>query len=69
MVAIIGSALFAGLIAPAILQGVSNGLIAAEVFMKTHFPKFDLHFVSGLLDFSRYVLRGVAPLLFLLHAL
>ena len=59
MVAIIGSALFAGLIAPAILQGVSNGLIAAEVFLKTHFPKFDLHFVSGLLDLSRYVLGAL----------
>jgi membrane protein len=59
MVAIIGSALFAGLIAPAILQGVRNGLIAAETFLETHFPKFDLHLVSGLLDLGRYALGGV----------
>ena len=59
MVAIIGSALFAGLIAPAILQGVRNGLIAAETFIQAHFPKFDLHLVSGLLDLSRYALGGV----------
>ena len=59
MIAIIGSALFAGLIAPAILQGVRNGLIAAEVFLQTHFPKFDLHLVSGLLDLSRYILGAL----------
>ena len=59
MVAIIGSALFAGLIAPAILQAVRNGLLAAENFLKTHFPAFDLHFVSGLLDLSRLAIAVV----------
>jgi membrane protein len=59
MIAVIGSALFAGLIAPAILQGVRNSLIAAEAFIHAHFPKFDLHLVSGLLDLSRYALGAV----------
>jgi YihY family inner membrane protein len=59
MVLIIGSALFAGLIAPAILQGVRNALNAAETFLHTHFPKFDLNFVSGVLDLSRYALGVV----------
>ena len=59
MVAIIGSALFAGLIAPAILQGVRNALLAAETFIQAHFPKFDLHLISGLLDLSRYALGVV----------
>ncbi|HEY5743607.1 MAG TPA: YihY/virulence factor BrkB family protein [Terrimicrobiaceae bacterium] len=56
MIAIIGSALFVGLITPAILQGVRNALIAAEVFLEARFPKFDLHLISGLLDLSRYAL-------------
>jgi membrane protein len=60
MVAIIGSALFAGLIAPAILQGVRNGLLAAETLIQAHFPGFDLHLISGLLDLSRY---GIAVIL------
>lgn len=59
MIAIIGSALFAGLIAPAILQGVRNALIAAETFLQAHFPKFDLHFISGVLDLSRYAIGVV----------
>jgi membrane protein len=59
MIAIIGSALFAGLIAPAILQGVRNGLLAAEVFLQKHFPNFDLHLVSGLLDLGRYAIGAI----------
>jgi YihY family inner membrane protein len=59
MIVIIGSALFAGLVAPAILQGVRNGLIAAEKFIETHFPGFDLHFVSAILDLSRYAIAVV----------
>jgi YihY family inner membrane protein len=63
MIVIVASALFAGVIAPAILQGVRNGLLAAETFLEKHFPKFDVHFVSGLLDLSRYAL-GVAVLFY-----
>src|SRR6478672_11764281 len=59
MIAIIGSALFAGLVAPAILQAVRNGLVAAETFIKAHFPGFDLHLVSGLLDLSRYAIAVI----------
>jgi YihY family inner membrane protein len=59
MILIVASALFAGVIAPAILQGLRNGLLAAESFLEKHFPNFDLHFVSGLLDLSRFAL-GVA---------
>jgi membrane protein len=63
MIAIVGSALFAGVIAPAILQGARNGLLAAESFLQKHFPDFDLHLTSGLLDLSRYAL-GVAVLFY-----
>ena len=59
MILIVASALLAGVIAPAILQGLRNGLLAAESFLEKHFPNFDLHFVSGLLDLSRFAL-GVA---------
>jgi membrane protein len=59
MIAIIGSALFAGLIAPAILQAVRNALFAAEAFIEAHFPGFDLHLVSGLLDLSRLAIAIV----------
>ena len=63
MILIVASALFAGVIAPAILQGLRNGLLAAESFLEKHFPNFDLHFVSGLLDLSRFAL-GVAVLFY-----
>jgi YihY family inner membrane protein len=59
MILIVASALLAGVIAPAILQGLRNGLLAAESLLEKHFPNFDLHFVSGLLDLSRFAL-GVA---------
>ncbi len=59
MILIVASALLAGVIAPAILQGLRNGLLAAESLLEKHFPNFDLHFVSGLLDLSRLAL-GVA---------
>ena len=59
MVAIISSALFAGLLAPALLQGVRDALLTAESLVQTHFPKFNLHLFSSLLDLSRYAIGGV----------
>jgi len=59
MVAIISSALFAGLLAPALLQGARDVLLAAESFTQTHFPEFNLHLFSSLLDLSRYAIGGV----------
>ncbi len=58
MVLIISSALFAGLLAPALLQGVRDVLLAAETFIQVHFPHFNLHLFSSLLDLSRYVIGG-----------
>ena len=40
MILILASALFAGVIGPAILQGLRNGLLAAESFLEKHFPEF-----------------------------
>jgi len=59
MIFIVTSALFAGLIAPAVLQGVRNALLAAEGFLLAHFPTFNLHLVSSVLDLSRYLLGGI----------
>ncbi len=59
MVGIISSALLAGLLAPALLQGVRNVLLAAESFIPMHFPQFNLHLFSSLLDLGRYAIGGV----------
>ena len=58
MVGIISSALLAGLLAPALLQGVRNVLLAAESFIPMHFPQFNLHLFSSLLDLGRYAIGG-----------
>lgn len=58
MIAIIGSALFIGLLTPAILQGVRNALMAAESLIQVHLPHFNLHLISRVIDISRYVLGG-----------
>lgn len=63
MIAIIGSALFAGLLIPALLQGARLALIGAADFFHVHFPEYDLHLISGLLDLSRYLI-GAAVLFY-----
>jgi len=63
MIFIIGSALFAGLLIPALLQGVRDALLSTQSFLYQHFPFLDLqqinvHAFSSLLDLGRYVLGG-----------
>lgn len=58
MVGIVGSALLAGLLAPALLQGARNVLRAAEVFIHTHFPDFNLSLIFNVMDLSRYLIGG-----------
>jgi YihY family inner membrane protein len=58
MIGITSSALFVGLLAPALLQGVRNALLAANTFLRVHFPQFNLHLISDLLDLGRYFLGG-----------
>ncbi len=58
MLGVISSALFAGILIPAILQGVGQVLRYAEDFFKLHFPLADFHLASLLLDASRYVMGG-----------
>ncbi len=58
MLGIIAGALFAGLLIPAILQGLGQVLRYAENFLKLHFPLADFHLASLVLDASRYVLGG-----------
>lgn len=59
MLVIIGSALFAGLLIPAVLQGARLALIEAADFVHLNFPNFNLHLVSGLLDLTRYLIGAV----------
>ena len=54
MVGIIASALFAGLLIPAVLQGARLTLLHAADTVHLRFPEFDLHLASRLLDLSRY---------------
>lgn len=58
MLGIISSALFAGILIPAILQGVGQVLRYAGDLLKSHFPLADFHLASLLLDSGRYVLGG-----------
>ncbi len=58
MIAIVGSAMFIGLLAPALLQAARNVLLAMESFLQTHFPHFNLHLFSGMLDLGRYAIGG-----------
>jgi YihY family inner membrane protein len=63
MIAIIASALFAGLLIPALLQGARLALVGAADFVHLHFPDYDLYLVSGILDLSRYMI-GAAVLFY-----
>lgn len=58
MIGVISSALFAGLLAPALLQGVRNTLLATEAWLRLHFPHFNLHLISTLIDLGRYAIGG-----------
>ncbi|MEX1118365.1 MAG: YihY/virulence factor BrkB family protein [Terrimicrobiaceae bacterium] len=58
MLGIISSALFAGILIPAILQGVGQVLRYAGEFLKWHFPLADFHLAALILDASRYILGG-----------
>lgn len=63
MLAILGSALFAGLLIPAILQGMGKVLAVADVFLLEHFPSFNFGMAALVLDVSRYFL-GVVVLFY-----
>lgn len=63
MIFILVSALFAGLLIPALLQGARLALLAAADFVHLNFPNFNLHLASGLLDLSRYII-GAAVLFY-----
>ena len=59
MIGVIGSALVIGLLAPVILQGVRDALLAAESFLHHYFPAFDLKLTTRLIDASRFALGSV----------
>lgn len=59
MLLIIGSALFVGLLIPAVLQAVRNILISAEQWVLHYYPQFNLGLASMALDLSRYILGGL----------
>jgi membrane protein len=59
MVCIVSSALFAGLLAPALLQGARNALVAAETLIRSRFPDFNLPLISSVIDLSRYAIGGL----------
>ncbi len=59
MIVITGSALFAGLLIPALLQGLRDGLVYAQDIVAEKVPGFNLHAFSHLLDLGRYALGAV----------
>lgn len=59
MLLIIGSALFVGLLIPALLQAVRNILVSAEQWVLHYYPQFNLGVASMTLDLSRYILGGL----------
>ncbi|CAN5365569.1 YihY/virulence factor BrkB family protein [soil metagenome] len=63
MIIITGGALFAGLLIPALLQGLRDALIYAQNIIVEHFPTFNVHAFSRLLDLGRYAL-GAAVLFY-----
>lgn len=63
MIATVASALLLGILAPAILQGLSNAAYAFDAFLKHYFPQLDLQALFGLVDPLRYAL-GAAILFY-----
>lgn len=59
MVAVIASALFAGLLIPAILQAAGDVIRGAEDYLRTFFPAFNIRLASLILDVVRYVLGAL----------
>jgi membrane protein len=59
MLAVIGSALFAGLLIPAVLQAAGELLRGAEDYLQTYFPAFNFRLASLALDTVRYVLGAL----------
>ncbi|GAB4178408.1 MAG: YihY/virulence factor BrkB family protein [Terrimicrobiaceae bacterium] len=56
MVGVIGSALFAGVLIPALLQGAVKALNAASDFLHQTFPMFNFTMASQVMDLARYLL-------------
>jgi len=54
MIATVASALLLGILAPAILQGLSNAAYAFDAFLRHYFPQLDLRALFGLVDPLRY---------------
>lgn len=60
MIAILLSALFGGLLLPALLQGARLTLVSAGDWLHMRFPDFNLPLVTWLLDLTRYAIGAVA---------
>jgi len=58
MTAVLASAMLIGLLAPAVLQGAKKILLAFNGFVESHLPGLNLDLVTGIFDWSRYVVAG-----------
>lgn len=63
MIATVASALLIGIVAPAILQALSNAAYAFDAYLRHYFPQLDLQALFGLVDPLRYLL-GAAVLFY-----
>lgn len=58
MIAVLGSALLIGLVAPALLQGAKKLFVTFQDFLEKQLPAFDLDRLLGIFDLARYLLAG-----------
>jgi membrane protein len=62
MIGIITSGFGLGIVLPALVQGVTKGLVTFEHFIVTYFPRFQLAPVFHALELGRYLVGGVVLL-------
>lgn len=58
MIAVLASALFIGLVAPALLQGAKKVALEFQDFLESKIPELNLDVLTGLFDLGRYALSG-----------
>ncbi len=58
MIAVLGSALLIGLVAPALLQGAKKIFVTFQDFAEKQLPALDLDRLLGLFDLGRYLVAG-----------
>jgi len=59
MIAVIGSALALGVLAPAVIQGIRQAVLALSGYLTQHFPRIDLQGIVDAVNLSRYLVSAL----------